>query len=345
MPAQFAVGDRFVNPGEVLIDDAPGAEIEVADLGVAHLAFGQSDIQAAGAQMSDWIIAIKLIVKRRLRQQRGVAIGLTLRGAAGVDAPTVANQKQNRMRHGMNVADRPDGHKPVLALTSGRSGFYIDFVKWRNQLLALFCLLVFFAFGFFYFQYWVVQKPFGIIVFIAEGLDTQTLAEARVIAGSEERALALDSFPYTALLRNGSADSAVPDPAAAATALATGVKVPNGTISVDAAGQPLASLLELAQEGGRVTGLITDGKITAPTAGAFYGHARSDDAEADFARQLSQTTALDLVLGGGATNFFRRRRRADAKDDRDLAERDARGRFRAGPIARGIGRSAALAAG
>ncbi len=29
---EFAVGDRFVNPGEVLIDDAPGAEIEVADL-------------------------------------------------------------------------------------------------------------------------------------------------------------------------------------------------------------------------------------------------------------------------------------------------------------------------
>ena len=33
-----AVGDRVVDPGEVLLDDGAGAEVEVADLGVAHLA-------------------------------------------------------------------------------------------------------------------------------------------------------------------------------------------------------------------------------------------------------------------------------------------------------------------
>ncbi len=203
-------------------------------------------------------------------------------------------------------------------MTSEGSGFYIGFVKWRNQLLALFCLLVFFAFGVFYFQYWVIQKPFGIIVFIAEGLDAQTLAEARVFAASEDHTLALDSFPYVALLRNRSADSAVPDLAAAATALATGVKVPNGTVSMNAENQPLTSLLELAHESGRITGLITDGKITSPTAAAFYGHARRDDAGADFARQLSETTALDIILGGGATAFLPEAQGGGRSDDRDL---------------------------
>ena len=34
-----AFGDGFVDAGEVLIDDAPGSEVEVADLGVPHLPF------------------------------------------------------------------------------------------------------------------------------------------------------------------------------------------------------------------------------------------------------------------------------------------------------------------
>ncbi len=191
-------------------------------------------------------------------------------------------------------------------------------MKWRNQLLALFCLLVFFAFGVFYFQYWVIQKPFGIIVFIAEGLDAQTLAEARQFAKNRDQTLALDSFPYTALLRNRSADSAVPDPAAAASALATGVKVANGAIATDAADQRLANLLELARESGRTTGLITDGEITAPSAAAFYGHAQRDEAEVDFARQLSATSALDLILGGGAADFRPAAQDGSRVDKRDL---------------------------
>lgn len=203
-------------------------------------------------------------------------------------------------------------------MTSGAGGFYIGFVKWRNQLLALFCLLVFFGFGVFYFHYWVVQKPFGIIVFIAEGLDAQTLAEARQLVQDRDVAWALDSFPYTALLRNRSADAAVPDPAAAATALATGVKVPNGAVSMNAASEPLTNLLELAHERGRITGLITDGKVTAPTAAAFYGHARNDEAEADFARQLSKTTAVDIILGGGAGDFLPAAQGGRRADDRDL---------------------------
>ena len=43
-------------------------------------------------------------------------------------------------------------------------------MKWRNQLLALFCLLAFAGLGVLYFQHWVARKPFGIILFIGEGL-------------------------------------------------------------------------------------------------------------------------------------------------------------------------------
>ena len=115
-------------------------------------------------------MAIELIVERRAREQRRVAIRLPLSPAAGIDSPAVANQQHHRLRHRGESGDAAARHKRVLALTSTSGGFYIAEVKWRNQLLALFCLIVFFAFGVFYFRYWVVQKPFGIILFIGEGL-------------------------------------------------------------------------------------------------------------------------------------------------------------------------------
>ena len=45
-----SVGDRVVDPGEVLGNDRSGAEVEVTDLGVAHLSLGQTDIGPPGGQ-------------------------------------------------------------------------------------------------------------------------------------------------------------------------------------------------------------------------------------------------------------------------------------------------------
>ena len=44
--------DGLVDAGQVLVNDAAGAEVEVADLAVAHLAVGQADIHAAGADVA-----------------------------------------------------------------------------------------------------------------------------------------------------------------------------------------------------------------------------------------------------------------------------------------------------
>ena len=62
-------------------------------------------------------------------------------------------------------------------------------MKWRNQLLALFCLLAFAGVGVLYFQHWVVQKPFGIILFVGEGLSPARLAATRTYAGGADTRL------------------------------------------------------------------------------------------------------------------------------------------------------------
>ena len=193
-------------------------------------------------------------------------------------------------------------------------------MKWRNQLLALFCLFVFAAFGVLYFRYWVVQKPFGIILFIGEGLSADRLAALRMYAANAETPLTIDTLSYTALLKNYSSDYGTPDSAAAATAIATGTKVPNGTLAVDTKGNAVANLLELARASGRTTGLVTDGRLTSSTAAAFYAHTTATDDRQDLARVLVESAKIDVVLGGGSAEFLPDASGGVRADGRDLLQ-------------------------
>ncbi len=176
-------------------------------------------------------------------------------------------------------------------------------MKWRNQLLALFCLLAFAGLGVLYFQHWVIRKPFGIILFIGEGLAPSRLAPTRAYAGGADAHLSLDSMGHLALLTNYSKDFAAPDQAAAATAIATGVRVTNRAIAVDGYGKPITSIIELAREYGRATGLVTDGRLTAPTSAAFYAHPVDPGDIDSIAAEFIDGGKIDIVMCGGAAQF------------------------------------------
>ncbi len=217
-----------------------------------------------------------------------------------------------------NCGDDWDHEQAVLSLTTWKTGIYIASMKWRNQLLALFCLVVFAALGILYFQHWVVQKPFGIILFIAEGLAPQRLAAARVYSGGADAKLALDSLPHLALLSNYSRDFAAPDQAAAATAIATGVKVNNRAIAVDGENKTLTSLIELAHAQGRATGLVTNGRLTDATCAAFYAH-QSEAGDGDqMAVAFASKSPVDVAMGGGVAHLLPQAKGGERQDDRDL---------------------------
>jgi alkaline phosphatase len=191
-------------------------------------------------------------------------------------------------------------------------------MKWRNQLLALFCLIAFVAGGVFYFRHWVIQKPFGIILFVGEGLTPGRLAATRIYAAGADTPLALDLMPHMALLMNYSNDFAAPDQAAAATAIATGVKVNNRLIACDSEGKSLSTLLELAHQAGRATGLVTNANLTDPTTAAFYAHTADQNDRSAIARQIAESSRIDLVLGGGVDDFLPESKGGHRRDERDL---------------------------
>ena len=290
----------------------------MANFGVAHLPFRQSDIESARAQSAARVFAIKLVVERRMREQRGIAVLLAFGCAAGINAPAVANNEHDWL-----------GMAGALCRRSARetSGSFVDnagspllhrLVKWRNQLLALFCLLAFAGLGVLYFQHWVIQKPFGIILFVGEGLSPSQLAAARVYGGGADSHLALDSMPASALLINYSNDFAAPDSAAAATALATGIKTNNRAIGVDAKGKPVRNIVELARAAGRACGLITNSNLTDVTSAAFYAHASETDAVDELALSLTSGNQFDIILGGGAAAFLPSVKNGARHDERDL---------------------------
>ena len=100
--------------------------------------------------------------------------------------------------------------------------------KTRNRLLALGCLLVFLALGGLFYINWVVQRPFAVIVFLADNLTPSVLTPARNYQGGADHRLQIEKFPNIALVTTHANDFAVPDAAAAASSIATGQKGNNG---------------------------------------------------------------------------------------------------------------------
>ncbi|WP_083779945.1 alkaline phosphatase [Shewanella violacea] len=94
----------------------------------------------------------------------------------------------------------------------------------------------------------------------------------------------------------------VTDSAAAATALATGVKSYNGAISVDINKQTIPTIMEKAKALGLATGVAVTSQINHATPAAFLSHNESRS-NYDALAKSYLTTDTDVMLGGGKKYF------------------------------------------
>ena len=102
------------------------------------------------------------------------------------------------------------------------------------------------------------------------------------------------------------------------TAIATGVRVPNSAIAINGDKKPITSIIELAREYGRATGLVTDTKLTDPTSAAFYAHPVDPDDLGKIAAEFVDGGKIDIAMGGGASQFLPARKGGERQDGRDL---------------------------
>jgi alkaline phosphatase len=143
----------------------------------------------------------------------------------------------------------------------------------------------------------------AVMLFIGDGMGEAHRNAARWSNAGQSEALAMDRMPTLGWSQTASADSAVTDSAAAATALATGIKTNNGMIGQDPAGNPWTTILERAQASGMAVGLVTNVQMTHATPAAFAAHVPDRNMMTEIASQML-TTRVDVLLGGGEDEFL-----------------------------------------
>jgi alkaline phosphatase len=142
-------------------------------------------------------------------------------------------------------------------------------------------------------------EPRNIILFVGDGMG---VSHFTVMDQLREGESSLTAFSVTGLVTTHSSSSLVTDSAAAATAMATGMKTYNGAIAVDPDGEPLPTVLQRAQSLGMATGVVTTTNFWDATPAAFVAHAPSRRDRLEIVEQMLGSR-LDLIIGAGADSF------------------------------------------
>ncbi len=154
------------------------------------------------------------------------------------------------------------------------------------------------------------------ILFVGDGMGIPTITATRIFSVGADGELTMDTAPYTALLRTHSADHLVPDSASTMTAMMTGVNPNSGVLGLgpgtergdflgDGDTAPLPTLLELAEQSGRMVGIVTTARLTHATPAACYAKSNSRTREELFALNLLPgDPAYDVALGSGVDVLF-----------------------------------------
>jgi alkaline phosphatase len=151
-------------------------------------------------------------------------------------------------------------------------------------------------------------RPKSVILMIGDGTGVAYWSAARLA----RKDLAVADFPVMGLVDTQSSNSRVTDSAAGATAYASGLRTYNGAIGVSPDTTPMQTVLEMARDEGKATGLVATSRINHATPGAFAAHVASRQMYDEIARQMAGA-GVTVMVGGGSV-YFDGTARADSQD-------------------------------
>lgn len=148
------------------------------------------------------------------------------------------------------------------------------------------------------------DKPIrNVILFIGDGMGMNQILASRIKMLGPDGRFSMERMPVLGFVTTHAEDSLITDSGAAASALATGHKVPYQHISTGRNGQPLRTILEAARAKGMATGLITTTEIVDATPAAFGAHVAHRDSHNVIARQLVDS-GIEVLMGSGKKHFI-----------------------------------------
>ena len=152
------------------------------------------------------------------------------------------------------------------------------------------------------------KKIKNVILMIGDGMSLMHVYSAWT---ANRGKLFLDNCQAVGLSKTYCANKLITDSGAGGTAIATGQKTNYHAVGVDTEGRPLKSLVDLASEKGKSTGIAVTCRLWDATPADFCCHNIDRDAEAEIVADYVNCNA-DYVFGGGAKLFENR------EDGRDL---------------------------
>ncbi len=157
-------------------------------------------------------------------------------------------------------------------------------------------------------QKFKAKKPKNVILMIGDGMGVSMVSAGLTANGGQ---LFLNNFKQVGFAKTQSASDYITDSAAGGTALSTGQKTYNGAIGVNTDTIAIKTILEMAEDKGLATGLVSTSAITHATPASFIAHQGSRGSYEDIAADFMKTD-IDVFIGGGYKHFAQR------KDNRDL---------------------------
>jgi len=143
----------------------------------------------------------------------------------------------------------------------------------------------------------------NVILMIGDGMGLPGVYAAMTVSGNP---LNIERCKIIGLQKTYSANNYITDSGASGTAMATGFKTKNGAIGVDTAGNHVKSILEIAEENGLSTGLVSTSAITHATPASFIAHQSSRGSYENIASDILKTD-IDVFIGGGYDHFAKRK--------------------------------------
>lgn len=149
-----------------------------------------------------------------------------------------------------------------------------------------------------------IEEPIvkNIIFLIGDGMGV-----SQVYSGltANKGHLALEKCNHIGFIKTYSSNSYITDSAAGGTAIACGKKTNNGMIGMGPDSTSMKTILEIAEEYGLSTGLISTSAITHATPASFIAHDISRGNYEAIAADFLETD-IDLFIGGGRDHFSNR---------------------------------------
>ena len=162
------------------------------------------------------------------------------------------------------------------------------------------------------------KSPKYVFFFIGDGLGIPQRTAARAFTGKK---LAIDSLKAQGITSTQAADRFITGSAAAATALACGMKTNINYIGVDPQFKPLKTVAEIAKEQGRKVGIVSSVSIDHATPAAFYAHVKTRKMYHEIGMALAKS-GFDYFAGGGLKDPRGKKSKAPQGDALELAQKN-----------------------